>query len=201
MYQLSKRILDPSHPGNGRVYICRLSERNDPQWSDVREGLIRLGSELELNIDNNIEMSVALEVFAQRFGTDQRGELKSLIEHHMFEGAADLDTLFWIATLFDDGHGLTEIHFEGCWYCSKPGMFVFGGDGCFLSREVSAFSDSRQACELGPQIRGALLRNQPEFAAEAIAWETRRLIAQINDESQRRSLLQKVLTRLEESKT
>jgi hypothetical protein len=42
--------------------------------------------------------------------------------------------LFLIATRFDDGHHLTAIQFEGCWYCSKPRLFEFGGNGCYLGR-------------------------------------------------------------------
>ena len=68
-----------------------------------------------------------------------------MIERHSFEDTADLDALFLIATRFDDGHHLTAIQFEGCWYCSKPRLFEFGGNGCYLSREVRVISSSSQA--------------------------------------------------------
>ena len=90
-----------------------------------------------------------LELLAVHFGADEDEELGNLIERHSFEDTADLDALFLIATRFDDGHHLTAIQFEGCWYCSKPRLFEFGGNGCYLSREVRVISSSSQALQLG----------------------------------------------------
>lgn len=59
-------------------------------------------------------------------------ELQNLVEHHIFEEAANWDILFLLAPRCNDGHNLTAIEFEGYWYCSKPRPFEFGGDTCFL---------------------------------------------------------------------
>src|SRR3546814_19409038 len=77
-----------------------------------------------------------LDPLAAHFGAEQDGELENLIEHHQFDGSSDLDALLLIASCFDDGHHLTAIQFEGCWHCSRPRLFEFGGNGCYLSREV-----------------------------------------------------------------
>lgn len=130
--------LDENHPGNGQAYIAQIAETNDPRWTDVLDGLENLATQLGIPMPDDEELSIPplLERLAAHFGADQDGELENLIEHHHFEDSADLEALLLIATRFDDGHNLTAIQFEGCWYCSKPRLFEFGGNGCYLSREV-----------------------------------------------------------------
>ncbi|GHU04840.1 hypothetical protein FACS1894158_06000 [Betaproteobacteria bacterium] len=130
------------------------------------------------------------------FKTDQNEELETLIEHHSFEGDADLDALFLIATCFDDGHHLEAILFEGCWSCSKPRLYEFGGDGCFLSREIRLSTTSSQAMELGQQLRDAILAADIEEASRLIAQETGNRLSGINDESFRSRLRLRVAERL-----
>ena len=108
--------LDASYPGNGRAYIARLAEINDPQWSDVLDGLLTLAAQLDLpapddaegedgeDRDAELSMPALIDLIAPHFGADQNQDLANLIEHHPFEGSADLDALFLIATCFDDGH-------------------------------------------------------------------------------------------------
>ena len=137
--------LDESYPGDGQAYIARLSESSDPQWSDVLEALTDLASQLDLPVPDdddseNDPMGTIIEVLAKHFGTDQNPELQNLVEHHQFEDSADLEALMLIASCFNDGYNLAAIQFEGCWHCSKPRLFEFGGEGCFLSRELSVFS-------------------------------------------------------------
>ena len=133
-------------------------------------------------------MDDVLTVLSGHFGTDQDEDLQYLIEHHRFEDDADLNAQFLIATRFDDGHGLKEIRFEGCWYCSKPRLFNFGGDSSFISREFTIFGDSGQVLDVGNRIRQALLIQDLETAANEFFREARRMLDGIGDETQRRHL-------------
>ena len=148
--------LDENHPGNGQAYIAQIAETNDPRWTDVLDGLENLATQLGIPMPDDEELSIPplLERLAAHFGADQDGELENLIEHHQFEDGADLEALLLIATRFDDGHNLTAIQFEGCWYCSKPRLFEFGGNGCYLSREVQVFRAPSQALLLSTSARG-----------------------------------------------
>ncbi|ASD11638.1 hypothetical protein [Pseudomonas aeruginosa] len=182
--------LDPSYPGNGQVYIALISEESGGHWHDVRDKLIELAQSLGLftTSEGAPSMDDVLDVLARHFGADQDEELQHLIEYHSFEDDVDLSALFVIATRLDDGHGLKEIRFEGCWHCSKPRLFNFGGDGCFISREFSVFGASGHVLYVGNRIRQALLIQELESAANELLAETRRLISGVGDEAQREQL-------------
>ncbi len=190
--------LDASYPGNGCAYIAQIAETNHPQWSDVLDGLEGLADQLGIPMpdDDGLTIEPLLDLLATHFGADQDEELAHLIEHHRFEDSADLEALFLIATRLDDGHRLVAIRFEGCWHCSKPRLFEFGGDSCFLSREVRLFGVSTRALELGEQLRKAILAADVEEASAVIALETAGLLAGVNDEPFRMNLRRRVAERL-----
>lgn len=106
-----------------------------------------------------------------------------------------------IATRFDDGHNLTAIQFEGCWYCSKPRLFEFGGNGCYLSREVQVFRTSSQALQLGDQLRNTILAADIEEASALIALEAANLLAGITDEQFRLNVRHRIAERLVQTPT
>ncbi|WP_140720784.1 MULTISPECIES: hypothetical protein [Gammaproteobacteria] len=191
--------LDPAYPGNGRAYIARISESNDPQWDDVQEGLADLAATLGLDRpdqDDESPLAGILRVLAAHFGAEDDEALENLIEQHAFEDGADLEALFLVATCFDDGHHLAAIQFEGCWHCSKPRLFEFGGDACFLSREVRLFGASTHAMELGEQLRKAVLTVDAEEASALIALEAVSVLSGINDDAFRSRLRRRVAERL-----
>ncbi|CAM5208918.1 MULTISPECIES: hypothetical protein [Alcaligenaceae] len=190
--------LDEDHSNGGQVYIAQIAETNEPQWSDVLDGLADLATQLGLPVLDDGELSIPslLEHLAAHFGAEQNEELANLIEHHQFEDGADLDALFLIATCLDDGHHLAVIQFEGCWYCSKPRLFEFGGNGCYLSREVQVFRTSSQVLQLGDQLRGAVLTADLEGASALIVQEATNLLTGVSDESFRLKLRQRVIERL-----
>ena len=195
--------LDENHPGNGQAYIAQIAETNDPRWTDVLDGLENLATQLGIPMPDAEELSIPplLERLAAHFGADQDGELENLIEHHQFEDGADLEALLLIATRFDDGHNLTAIQFEGCWYCSKPRLFEFGGNGCYLSREVQVFRTSSQALQLGDQLRNTILAADIEEASALIALEAANLLAGITDEQFRLNVRRRIAERLVQTPT
>jgi hypothetical protein len=195
--------LDENHPGNGQAYIAQIAETNDPRWTDVLDGLENLATQLDIPMPDDEELSIPplLERLAAHFGADQDEELENLIEHHQFEDSADLEALLLIATRFDDGHNLTAIQFEGCWYCSKPRLFEFGGNGCYLSREVQVFRTSSQALQLGDQLRNTILAADIEEASALIALEAANLLAGITDEQFRLNVRHRIAERLVQTPT
>jgi hypothetical protein len=196
--------LDESYPGNGEAYIARMSESDNPEWDDVREGLADLAIQLGLIVpkqDGEPTIETLLRTISTYFDADEDEVLEQFIEDQSFDDDIDLDALFLIATRFDDGHHLEAIMFEGCWYCSKSRLFEFGGIGRFLSREIRLSGTSSQALELGQSLRKALLAADIEEASRLVTQETGNLLAGISDESLRSSLRQRVAERLMEPST
>jgi len=198
--------LDASYPGNGKAYIACLSENDAPQWSIVLDGLMVLAAHLDLPVPDETEghdgkeakvsILVLIDLLASHFGADQNQDLANLIEHHVFEGEADMDALFLLATCFDDGHHLAAIQLEGCWCCSHPCLFEFGGHGRFISREVTISSESAQAPALGEELRKAILTRNLAAASTRIANETLALLSAISDDQVRARLRRDVADRL-----
>lgn len=190
--------LDASYPGNGRAYIARLAEACDPQWSDVLDGLVSLAAELDLPAPDEEEVNLpwVLEALAEHFGAGANVDLLNLIEHDSFEDSADLEALLLIASCFNDGHNLAAIEFEGCWHCSKPRLFEFGGAGCFFSKELRVFSSSSDALQLGRDLRKAIQADNLSEASARITLLVLDLLAGIADESLRARLRRQVGDRL-----
>ncbi|GAD24662.1 hypothetical protein [Acidovorax sp. MR-S7] len=190
--------LDENYPGEGQAYIAHMADADTPTWRRVLDGLEGLAAQLSIPMpdDEGLSIPPLLELMASYFGVDENDELGNLIEHHVFEGTADLDALFLIASSFDDGHHLTAIQYEGCWHCCKPRLFEFGGDGCYLSREVQIFRASSQALQLGEQLRKAILAADIDEASALFALEAGGLLAGINDEQFRMNVRHRVAERL-----
>jgi len=190
--------LDADHPGNGQAYIARIAEENDPQWEDVLFNLMALAADLGLpapngdDSDQEPSLSVILDWLAGHFGATGDADLLNFIEHHQADDPVELAALFLIATCFNDGHNLQEIRMEGCWHCSKPRLFEFGGDGEFLSREWVGHGASSHTIGLGRQLRSALVQDDLDTAAQCLDKEMRRLLAGITDDRQRSQVQQRL---------
>lgn len=190
--------LDRTHIGPGEVYIAQLSSRDEPQWSHIRDNLCALAPVVLREVSEGEEPTLpsCLRQLSVHFHVTQDSVLNHLIAAHDFDGSADLETLFTIATRFDDGHGLNAIKLEGAWYSDKPRLFEFGGEGLYLSREVTLCTHSTQAGTLGQYLHAALLAGNLEQAANRLAIETLSLLAGIEDRTTRDALRQKLANHL-----
>lgn len=180
--------LDDAYPGNGEVYIARISESHDPLWDDVLDALKDFASSLGLAPPAEPDVEGYLRVLAKHFEAEDREDLEHLIESHAFDDSADLEALFLIATCFDDGHGLKAIQVEGAWHCDKPRLFEFGGEGIFISREISLISGSSRALALGQDLRECLRAGNLDGAADRLASEAISVLSGVSDETTRLEL-------------
>jgi hypothetical protein len=190
--------LDGTYPGNGAAYIARLSESNDPQWDDVFEGLVNLAEALGKSLPAGDEFTIedCLHALANHFQAEEDEALEYLIEHHSFEDSADLAALFLIATCFNDGHGLKAIKFEAAWYCSKPRLYEFGGQGTYISQEIVLYSGSSRAVDFGEELHAALLRGNLDEAADKLAADIGNVLSGITDDTTRSTLREKLARKL-----
>lgn len=186
--------LDETYPGNGEVYIARISEANDPQWDDILESLETLCGELGLSLPDDADESVGeyLHVLSSHFGVDQDVELGSLIAHNDFDDNADLSVLFDIARSFNDGHGLKAMKIEGCWHCSKPRLFEFGGNGEYYGRHIYVGDSSTTPLQVGAEVDDALEAGNLDKAAERLLKQINSLLAGVSNPEIREALRTKL---------
>ena len=179
--------LDETDPGNGQAYIA-IADEAEHTWERVLEDLTTLATQLGIptpgkdkDDENAHPMDIIFEQLAKHFGASYNEELDGLIENHDFDGDgnADLETLFFLANCFNDGHNLTAIEYEGCWYCSKLRLFEFGGDAAYLSKEIQLYSTSSTARLIGPSLRHAIVSNDVNDAAKIITQKIQAFLTRI----------------------
>jgi len=193
--------LDESYPGDGEAYIARISEDGDPQWADILDKLVQLAGDLGVPIPatDDPPMERCLVALAGYFRVEEDEALDHLIEHHAFDDTPDLEALFLIATRFEDGHGLSAIRLEASWYCSKPRLFEFGGQGLFLSREFTHRCESSQGWELGQAVHSSLVAGDFDAVAALLARKMTELLNGISGATARTTVRQKLAQRLQDS--
>jgi hypothetical protein len=193
--------LDAHYPGKGHAYIALTDDDYSSCWDDIIGELFKLAASLGVlpqEKEEDADAKTVLSALAAHFHVDEDEALRNLIEQYRFEDCADLNTLFLLATLFDDGHRLAAIEFEGCWHCSKPRLFEFGGDACFLSRTVRLFDDSYRIRAFGGALYSALRAEDVDAASTLIAHETARLLDCIQDSPTREAVRQHLIEHLAE---
>ncbi|MDF8361347.1 hypothetical protein [Achromobacter anxifer] len=195
--------LDEGYPGRGMASIAQMSETDEPRWSGVLFGLEDLARQLGIPVPDSEWQSLTtlLQLMAPLFGANEKPEFENLLKNHEFEDVLDLESLFLLATCFDDGHGLTAIKFEGSWRCDEPLQSEFGGASYYLSREVRLIGLSGQALLFGSQLRDALKFSDVKRASDLIAQETTNLLAGIRNEEFRMSVRHRVAERLSQAPT
>lgn len=194
--------LDENYPGNGFAYIANISESTSNSWCSILENLLELADSLKLEVVDEDgqpgeSMEDVLSALALHFKVDDSIELENLIEHNDFDDDADMKSLFMIAKLLNDGHGLTAYKTESAWHCSKPRLFEFGGCGDFTGTHVTVSGSSNQVVSLGEELEASLATGDTDAAAELVRTNVSELLAGIYDETVRTQVRNKLIQLLQ----
>jgi hypothetical protein len=185
--------LKANYPRKGRAAIALTAGSAFPCWENIHGKLSALGIHLGiLPQEETPDPKTVLSAWAKHFHVEQDEELQNLIKHHPIRETADLDTLFLLATRFDDGHRLTVIEFEGCWHSSKLRLFGFGGDAYFCSREVKLFDESPHVRGFAGALRSALREENSTHASRLMLIEILRLLDGIQDSAARETVRRQI---------
>lgn len=154
--------LDPSHPGNGQAMIVDISDRTSASWSDVYDNLISLAVSLSVFQVGQDDINDVVQALAKHFDAANDPRLPLLLdslrinETNHWAQTPDLQLLFGIAQILDDGHGLSACKVETGWHGSPPRLFEVGGHGAFIGTHVSYNAGSQKAVLLGESLEKAL---------------------------------------------
>lgn len=183
--------LNPSSPADIEPRVAR-----PPTWDGILRSLATLAHDLSIRPSEGAFDNIpsVLLLLSAHFKCFNDAALVDLIENHCFEGQADLDTLFVIATRFDDGHGLTAIRLQGGLYCSTRRLFAFSGPATFIYADVFLRSESGDALALGDNFRAGT--RDLAHGADRLAHELLALLGDlyttIPDEVGRQSLRKRI---------
>lgn len=172
--------LDPNHPEEGQAYIRKSTDDGYPTWEEIEGGLQTLAESLALvqKGGDSLPMKQLVTMLAAHYGKEA-SVLDELLEPALDEDA-DLWTLFQIAQLLDDGHGLVSVEMVSAAYCSRPILGEFGGHGFYIGRGVRAWQSAADVTLVGQKLNEAVLakdidasvRILRERLAESLEWIT-----------------------------
>ncbi|MFL9883235.1 hypothetical protein PQR66_09375 [Paraburkholderia agricolaris] len=183
---------------NGVASIARIAKHCDPQWKHIYDYLVRLAARLDVPFrdDGMHSMTSILRTLAAHFQVRHDDEWRQRIEHGVFEGPANLDVLFFLASRFNDGHNLLALTLEASWHDEQQKLFQCGGAGFFISQELRLSGASTDILHFGANLRKALLRGNVEECALLVAFETADLLAGISDQGLRKQVRLRVAEKL-----
>ncbi len=198
-------MLDAKISENGLIEIGDLDGEADTSWDSMTEDLRELAESLSLATSDENGKSVVLDdasteeilwALAGHFGCAENEQLAGFIEHEDFEDNIDISTRFFLATLFDDGHGLEFYETEGAWTDSKPSFGDFGGLGAYESKRVYITGTSTEACTLGEQMDAALKENNGAACALAVKNRVSNILEGIADQTLRQQVREELVKQL-----
>jgi hypothetical protein len=191
--------LDETYPGENKAYIAQMSEETNAHWDSVAEHIVNqqkaLGIALPEDADEDL-ITKWLYALGDRFGAKSDSFI-NMIENYDFDCDVSLDTLFELAMSFNDGHNLVAIEFEGCWRCSKPRLFEFGGNSQYISKEVQIDIDSTQGIVLGRSLRDAIAASNLDEIGVLAGAAVKRLLDGIRDVEVRQSAAVAIVAQLQ----
>lgn len=178
--------LDATFPGEDEVYIANISERTTCRWNHVAERLYALVEQLGLAtsvpLQDEANVPVLLTVLAQYYGVADHPDFKQDVSGQFEESEdADLEVLFNLARLFDDGHGLFALKTEGAWHSDRIKSFCFGGDGLYRGLHAGGYLSSTNILSLTEGMDGALTAGKVDEVVDMLAQHISRLLDGIGD--------------------
>lgn len=197
--------LEEAEMGVGTIGFRLMAEANTMRWEDIISSLASVAGDLGCDtsnfsedVDGDLDPEAVIWALAKHFGKDDDEELAAFVEQCTFEDDASLDAVFLLARLFDDGHELKSIQFEGAWHCDRPRVGEFGGFGGFIGKEIFVSGDSRKWVDLGESIEQALCKCDVNAAAENLRTHIGGILAAIADDDLRNAVRVELSERLRE---
>ena len=162
--------LDAASAESGAAFIAVGPQDDNPTWQNIYVTLSPLISSLSLETQylSDDDLPAALQLIAAHFHVQSNPILVDLLRSHPFGGKADLSTLFLLARLFNDGHGLTAIRL-GTAHFPRDGQSPFGGAGSFISDHLRLTTSSEDGLTLGDDLHRAIESDDLDQAASRIA--------------------------------
>ena len=193
--------LDETFPGeDGEVYIA-ISEWTAGSWAVVKFHVANLVNRLYPNTGWGMGLVAMLWKLATHFGVagqQEYLEIARTFEADSFDENkdADLETLFKLACLFNDGHGLLALKTSGAWHTDREKSFGFGGDALFAGLKASGYLSSAKTLALTESLDTRLHEGKEDDAAELLFKHVETLLNGIHDADQRERVRSRLAAQL-----
>ena len=177
-----------NYPGNGRFHIAQFKDGAPPSWERVIDDLVDLAEELNIELPEDLDdeyspekAEIVISLFGDHFGASGNTDLMNFIENYGFNDGAEIEVLFFLAKIFNDGHKLKAYSIQTAWYCSRPELDEFGGSGDFEGTHFESHGTSAKVCQLGETIEQALEDGNLLVAANHLSANIKSLLNGVKD--------------------
>lgn len=174
-------------PDSGRFYIAQ-GVNDGEGWDSVIDELIILADGLKIKLPDDLDdkddserTQIVLSLFGDHFGASGNTDLENFIEHCDFDDNIELDHAYFLARIFDDGHGFKGGENQTAWYCDRLQLGEFGGAGEYSGKHFECYGDTGQVLALGAVIEAALEDGNLLVAANHFSATVNSLLNGIND--------------------
>lgn len=166
---------------DGEAYI--MEEGADISYESVADCIAT-----EMNVGRADAVKDCLIEMADKLG--KKSEVEAFLGEDSIDGEddADLEFLFRLALLMDDGHGLTSLYIEGAWTSDKMRLGEFGGNGYYVGKNFVIGVGSSAAAQYGRSVDAAISDNNLVDAARQISSYVQGLLNGITDDGARASV-------------
>ncbi|WP_025139637.1 hypothetical protein [Achromobacter sp. DH1f] len=111
-------------------------------------------------------------------------------------GFIPIDTLYRLAEVFQDGHGLYSLSIEQGFWADKADLGIYGGAAHHCGSHYSAQVDTNAILAVASGLQSHLAEGRMSQAAGAMAACVQQLVAGIRDEQQRAQVMDKLVADL-----
>lgn len=151
----------------GYAFINNIDSQST--WGTVEENLNELIGSLGLSTDKDLTVVQCITLLAKHLNVSLDESVVKAWEQNIDNGnQTDISEVFRIASLLNDGHGLTGMKLETAGYSDKARLDEFGGAGYFQSQQVVISGSSYKVANLGERVHRSLVKNDTDAAAKEI---------------------------------
>lgn len=116
----------------GIAEVLDVGNSADRSWESIHTRVVELLNSYQITVPENAPIEILLKLLGQHYG--QVEETERLINEIDFSSLTEIDNLFDLARIFDDGHEATRLHWEIAYHCDHPIAGKFGGSAIFAGK-------------------------------------------------------------------
>ena len=188
-------------PDTEHAYFTSCTQENGPYWHDLLPYLLQYSGRRTHSIDRAAShgrsspedlVRFLLRSLAVQFDCALDPVIATVLsETHRFE-KVDFETLFQLASRFDDGHGLKTLQLR---LAQMSGPFKVVQTSLYIGQDFS-LTTSTSEIDLGDDLDSNLRANHLDEAASRIVTEIQRLLNGIQNPTKRKSVHWRVADQL-----
>lgn len=182
---------EPIQDGDTSITLVMSTSLCEVTWDGIHHDLnamiyaLSIGDAKQQKTMSELEFVDTLSLLANHFKVSGNADLLNFIDHTDFEEAVELADLFFLASVFDDGHGLSLVEVETAFTCEKFRLYAFGGSTQVIGQHYAIHMDTNTIHNFAATLNCALASNDLHNAARIVHNHLNQLLVGVKKENER----------------